>query len=73
MFAVLRYASVASLLTAVALPLACFLSGASWPVVGFGAACSVWRVFCSIGGTSERLFAGTEPRFARGSRERAPA
>jgi acyl phosphate:glycerol-3-phosphate acyltransferase len=71
-FAVFRYASVASLLTAIALPLACYLSGASWPVVGFGAL-AAFGVVLLHRGNIRRLFAGTEPRFARGSRQRAPA
>lgn len=63
-FRLTRYASVASLVTAALLPVACFVLGSGWPVVAFAAAACVgvfvlhWRNVC-------RLRAGTEPRFHR--------
>ena len=70
-FAVLRFASVASIVTAVVLPLLCLVFGASWPVVGFAALAGLGVVALhrqNIG----RLFAGTEPRFTR-RQPRVPA
>ena len=63
-FAVLRFASVASIVTALVLPLLCIVFGASWPVVGFAALAGLGVIALhrqNIG----RLFAGTEPRFTR--------
>jgi glycerol-3-phosphate acyltransferase PlsY len=71
-FVVTRYASVASLLTALALPVACFALGAAWPVVAFaGAACAgvVLLHRKNVG----RLRSGTEPRFQRRPRASSPA
>jgi acyl phosphate:glycerol-3-phosphate acyltransferase len=64
-FALLRYASVASIVTAVALPVLCFAYGASAPVVGFAALAGV-SVIALHHQNIRRLFAGTEPRFTRG-------
>lgn len=69
-FAVFRYASVASIVTALALPVMSYVLGASWPVVGFGAAAALGVALLHRQNV-RRLFAGTEPRFAR--RRRAPA
>ena len=65
-FAILRYASVASIVTAAALPLFCFLYGAPGPVVGFAALAAV-GVIALHHQNLRRLFAGTEPRFSRGA------
>lgn len=63
-FVVSRYASLASLVTAVALPLAILVFGGAWPVVGFGAVAALGVVFLHRGNV-RRLLAGTEPRFRR--------
>ncbi len=65
-FAVFRYASLASLLTAAALPLLCMALGEPWPTVAFAAFAAVAVIFLhrqNIG----RLLHGTESRFSRGS------
>ena len=66
-FALTRYASVASLATAVALPVGCALLGAGRPVVIFAvvACCGVVALHRKNLG---RLRAGTEPRFERAAR-----
>ncbi len=61
-FAVSRYASVASMATAVTLPLACVALGESWPVVGFAAVAAV-AVLALHRHNIRRLLAGSEPRF----------
>ena len=63
-FAAFRYASVASILAAVALPVLCYAFGASWPIVGFMAAASL-GVLALHRQNIRRLLAGTEPRFTR--------
>ena len=63
-FGIVRYASLASIVTAVALPLVCLAFGSSWPVVGFGAAAAVGVVALHRQNVS-RLLAGTEPKFSR--------
>jgi acyl phosphate:glycerol-3-phosphate acyltransferase len=63
-FALLRYSSVASMVTAVALPLLCWATGAPWAVVGFGAVACL-GVVALHRANIERLLKGTEPRFAR--------
>jgi glycerol-3-phosphate acyltransferase PlsY len=63
-FAVLRYASVASMVAAVALPLLCIATGASWPIVGFAAVAAL-GVLALHRHNIQRLLAGTEPRFSR--------
>jgi glycerol-3-phosphate acyltransferase PlsY len=63
-FALTRYASVASLVTAFALPILCLLVGAGWPVVAF-AAVSCVGVFVLHAPNIRRLVAGTEPKFRR--------
>lgn len=63
-FALTRYASVASLATAVALPVMCVVLGAPWPIVGFAAAACVGVVVLHLTNI-RRLVAGTEPKFRR--------
>ena len=63
-FAVFRYASLASIVTASALPLLCLAFGSSWPVVGFTALAAVGVVLLHRHNL-RRLLAGTEPRFSR--------
>ncbi len=62
-FAAFRYASLASMVTAAALPLACLAFGASWPVVGFAAIAAI-GVLALHRHNIRRLLAGSEPRFA---------
>jgi glycerol-3-phosphate acyltransferase PlsY len=63
-FALTRYASVASLVTAITLPFACLLVGEEWPVVAFAAVAAVAVVVLHRQNLA-RLRAGTEPRFRR--------
>jgi glycerol-3-phosphate acyltransferase PlsY len=63
-FAVFRYASVSSMLAAVALPVLCYAFGASWPIVAFTAVASL-GVLALHRQNVRRLLAGTEPRFTR--------
>jgi acyl phosphate:glycerol-3-phosphate acyltransferase len=63
-FALFRYASLASMVTAAALPLLCLAFGSSWPVVGFTALAAVGVVLLHRHNL-RRLLAGTEPRFSR--------
>jgi glycerol-3-phosphate acyltransferase PlsY len=63
-FALFRYASLASLVTATALPLLCLAFGSSWPVVGFTALAAVGVILLHRHNL-RRLLAGTEPRFSR--------
>ena len=68
-FLVLRYASVASMLAALSLPVVAALIGEPWPVIAFACVAAVAVVVlhrANIG----RLRAGTENRF---SFRRAPA
>lgn len=69
-FLLLRYASVASMIGAVSLPVIAALLGESWPVVGFGIAAAAAVVLLHRGNI-RRLLAGTENRFSL--RRRAPA
>jgi glycerol-3-phosphate acyltransferase PlsY len=69
-FAGTRYASVASLATALALPLLCVLVGAGWPVVAFATVACV-GVFVLHAPNIRRLVAGTEPKFRRRPHEAA--
>ena len=62
-FAAFRYASLASIATAAALPFACLAFGSSWPVVGFAALAAV-AVLALHRHNVRRLLAGSEPRFA---------
>jgi glycerol-3-phosphate acyltransferase PlsY len=61
-FAVFRYASLASMVTAAALPFACLVFGASWPVVVFAAIAAI-GVLVLHWHNIRRLLAGSEPRF----------
>ena len=63
-FALFRYASLASMVTASALPLLCVAFGSSWPIVGFTALAAVGVVLLHRHNL-RRLLAGTEPRFSR--------
>jgi glycerol-3-phosphate acyltransferase PlsY len=68
-FALTRYASLASMLAAVALPVLCLALGSSWPVVAFTALAAV-GVLALHRQNVRRLLRGTEPRFARGAPSR---
>lgn len=63
-FALTRYASVASLVTAISLPVLCVAFGAPWPVVGFAAVACLGVVVLHLTNI-RRLVAGTEPKFRR--------
>ncbi|HET8741019.1 MAG TPA: glycerol-3-phosphate 1-O-acyltransferase PlsY [Gaiella sp.] len=69
-FALSRYASLASMLAAGTLPLSCLAFGSPWPVVGFTAVAAV-GVLALHRQNVRRLLAGTEPRFSRGGAARA--
>jgi len=69
-FALTRYASLASILAAAALPVLCLAFGASWPVVAFTAIAAV-GVLALHRQNVRRLLSGTEPRFARGAPSRS--
>jgi glycerol-3-phosphate acyltransferase PlsY len=71
-FALLRYASVASIVTALLLPFLCLAFGASWPIVGFAALAAAGVVLLHRQNI-RRLLAGTEPRFERRRHGGAPA
>jgi glycerol-3-phosphate acyltransferase PlsY len=58
-----RYASLASIAAAIALPIAAALLGYSWPVIVF-AAVAAGAVILLHRANIKRLFAGTENRFA---------
>jgi len=66
-FFVFRYASLASLVTAAALPLLCLAFGEPWETVVFTAVAGA-AVFLLHRHNIARLLHGTEPRFARGAR-----
>jgi glycerol-3-phosphate acyltransferase PlsY len=59
-----RYASLASLVTALALPLLCLALGEPWPTVLYAAAACVAVVLLHRQNIA-RLLHGTEPRFSR--------
>lgn len=61
-FLLLRYASVASMLAALSLPIVAALIGEPWPVIAFGAAAAVAVVVLHRANIA-RLRAGTESRF----------
>ena len=69
-FALTRYASLASMLAAVALPVLCLALGSPWPVVAFTALAAL-GVLALHRQNVRRLLAGTEPRFARGAPSRS--
>jgi glycerol-3-phosphate acyltransferase PlsY len=64
-FLVVRYASVASIVTALALPLFAWLYGDSWPVIVFAGGGAVAIVLLHRNNV-RRLLAGTEHRFQLG-------
>ena len=67
LFVATKYASVASLAAAFALPVTCYLFGASWPIVGFASIACLAVVGLhrqNIG----RLLNGTESRFTRSAK-----
>jgi glycerol-3-phosphate acyltransferase PlsY len=63
-FAAFRFASVASMVAAAALPVLCYAFGASWPIVAFTSAAAV-AVLALHRQNIRRLLDGTEPRFSR--------
>jgi glycerol-3-phosphate acyltransferase PlsY len=77
LFVLTKYASVASLAAAFALPVTCYLFGASWAIVAFASG-SCLAVVGLHRQNIRRLLNGTESRFTRsakvrpGSSERAP-
>jgi glycerol-3-phosphate acyltransferase PlsY len=70
LFLLTRYASVASITTALALPLFAWLYGDSWPVLAFACAGAAAIVFLHRHNI-RRLVAGTEHRFEVGRRRPA--
>ena len=70
-FAVTRYASVASMISAASLPLVAWALGEPWPVIAFGGAAAA-AVIVLHRQNVRRLFAGTETR-ARPWREQLRA
>jgi glycerol-3-phosphate acyltransferase PlsY len=62
LFLLTRYSSVASIVTAVTLPVFTWLFGAGWPVVTFGALAAL-AVLLLHKANMRRLFKGTESRF----------
>lgn len=68
-FALARFASVASMVAAVALPLLCLALGESWPIVAFTAIAALGVVALHRQNV-RRLIRGTEPRFSRGATSR---
>ena len=68
-FAAFRYASVSSMIAAVALPVLCYAFGSSWPVVAFTSVAAV-GVLALHRQNIRRLLAGTEPRFTRAAPQR---
>lgn len=69
-FALTRYASLSSMVAAVALPVLSIAFGASWPVIAFTALAGL-AVLALHRQNVRRLLAGTEPRFARGAPSRS--
>ena len=63
-FAVFRYASLSSIVASLALPVLCYVFGASWPVVAF-ASLAALGVVALHRQNVRRLLSGTEPRFTR--------
>lgn len=61
-FVVFRYSSVASLVTAIALPVYMWAFGADWPTIAFGALAAL-AVLLLHKANIRRLLAGTESRF----------
>ena len=63
-FALLRFASLSSIVAAITLPVLCWAVGASWPIVGFTSIAAL-GVVALHRQNIRRLVAGTEPRFSR--------
>jgi acyl phosphate:glycerol-3-phosphate acyltransferase len=63
-FAAFRFASVASIVAALALPVLSWAFGASWPIVAFTAVAAL-GVVALHRQNIRRLLSGTEPRFSR--------
>ncbi|MEI7759394.1 MAG: glycerol-3-phosphate 1-O-acyltransferase PlsY [Thermoleophilia bacterium] len=63
-FVLFRYASLASLVAAAALPVLCFLLGEPWPTVGFAVVAAL-AVILLHRQNLKRLLHGTESRFSR--------
>jgi glycerol-3-phosphate acyltransferase PlsY len=63
-FGAFRYASLASMVAAAALPILSAAFGASWPIVAFTAVAAL-AVLALHRHNIRRLLAGTEPRFSR--------
>ena len=63
-FALFRYASLASILTALSMPVVAVLLGEEWPIVAFAALAAVAVVVLHRANIA-RLRAGTESRFGR--------
>lgn len=68
-FAIARFASLASMVAAAALPLLCLALGESWPIVAFTAIAAL-GVLALHRQNVRRLVRGTEPRFSRGATSR---
>lgn len=66
-FLLFRYASLASIVTALSMPVVALLLGEDWPVVAFAAVAAV-AVAVLHRANVARLRAGTESRFSLGSR-----
>ena len=71
-FVLFRYASLASLVTAVALPVSCLLLGEPWATVIFATAASL-AVIALHRQNIGRLLHGTESRFTRGKKSSSSA
>jgi acyl phosphate:glycerol-3-phosphate acyltransferase len=73
-FLAFRYASVASIVAAISLPIVAFAIGEPWPVIAFGSAAAV-AVLVLHRANLKRLRAGTENRFQLRRRKdrRAPS
>ena len=63
-FVLSRYASLASLVTAIALPIVCVVVGEPWPTVAFAAVAALAVIFLHRQNVG-RLLRGTESRFSR--------
>jgi glycerol-3-phosphate acyltransferase PlsY len=71
-FLVTRYASVASIVAALSLPVAAALLGHSWPVIAFSFVAAA-AVILLHRANVKRLLAGTESRFVLRRRRSGPA
>jgi len=71
-FLALRYASVASILAALSLPIVAVAIGEPWPVTAFGSAAAL-AVLVLHRANLKRLRAGTENRFELRRKQRAPS